>query len=895
MTSDGGYWPAAGHQPDRGEYGEDSHEDQPGYNGQGESYQDSGSYRRPAWHDGQDGNGWSGGDGQVERYGGPDQYASPQYDGGQYASPQYDGGQYASPQYDGGQYASPQYDGGQYASPQYDGGQYASPQHDGGQYASPQYDGGQYENGQNNGASSYYEQRRYDDQGGYGDPYGYPDSSGHGDRSGDADPLSYGGRGGYNTGGYGGQGGYQESGGYGGQPAYQDPDSYGSRGTYGDSGYSQPGYDEASYGEHGGAAGSIQPRRGRHSADPGAGMRALPSGDPYGASEYGSSEYGASGYGASQYGAGAYGGGADQHPSGGQDEPPGYQWQDRHGQEDPLTGSYRADATGSYEAADTGSHSWAFTPDTQDEPGYGQDLPGYGRGAEPYPGDGTGGFGIPDTGSFGRPDTGSFGRPDTGSFGRPDTGSFGRPDVGSFGRPDPGVLGPPDTGALDRDDDFDPDRDHDTGSIRWTSGPPELRSRADRDEQDDAPAGRGSPPGEPLARADWDEGDDWEDEEDGLLSRRFSRAAGAPEPDVGVGGRGKVRGRKRRRVRGKAASSGAIIAVVLVVAVAGFFGYQFVHKWISNRYGDYSGSGTGIVKVTVDPGATLVGLGPLLVNDGVIMTVRPYNTAASAAAGSGTLQPGVYKLHHHMNAALAVKLLLSPRARINTGSVTVIEGTRASTLAAQLASATGLPAKKFTDIIDNPPAALGLPSWAPKGVSAEGFLFPDTYTFAPHEAALKILQTMVQTFNQRIASLNIQAEAAKVFTTPYHVLIVASMVQAEGGRIQDFPGISRVAWNRLKLGRALQFDSTVFYAMHTHGTAITLKDEKFPSPYNTYLHTGLPPGPIGNPGLDAIKAALHPVKAGYLYFITDTRTKPYVTHFTSSFAQFQQWQQKYQN
>jgi UPF0755 protein len=282
----------------------------------------------------------------------------------------------------------------------------------------------------------------------------------------------------------------------------------------------------------------------------------------------------------------------------------------------------------------------------------------------------------------------------------------------------------------------------------------------------------------------------------------------------------------------------------------------------------------------------------LLVKDGVIMTVRPYITAANAA--SGTLQPGVYKLHHHMNAAQAVKLLLSPGARTNK-SLTVIEGTRASTLAAQLATATGLPAKKFTDIIDNPPAALGLPSWAPKGVSAEGFLFPDTYSFAPHEAALKILQTMVQTFNQQIASLNIQAEAAKVFTTPYHVLIVASMVQAEGGRIQDFPGISRVAWNRLKLGRALEFDSTVFYAMHTHGTAITLKDEKFPSPYNTYLHTGLPPGPIGNPGLDAIKAALHPVKAGYLYFITDTRTKPYVTHFTNTFKQFQLLQQKYQN
>ena len=83
--------------------------------------------------------------------------------------------------------------------------------------------------------------------------------------------------------------------------------------------------------------------------------------------------------------------------------------------------------------------------------------------------------------------------------------------------------------------------------------------------------------------------------------------------------------------------------------------------------------------------------------------------------------------------------------------------------------------------------------------------------------------------------------------------------------------------------------------MNKHGTAITLQDEKFKSPYNTYLHTGLPPGPIGNPGLDAINAALHPVKASYLYFITDTRKKPYVTHFTNSLAQLQEWQRKFQN
>jgi UPF0755 protein len=283
----------------------------------------------------------------------------------------------------------------------------------------------------------------------------------------------------------------------------------------------------------------------------------------------------------------------------------------------------------------------------------------------------------------------------------------------------------------------------------------------------------------------------------------------------------------------------------------------------------------------------------MLVRRGVIMAVRPFDSAAAAVNASG-LQPGLYKLRHHMNAALAVKLLLDPKARMRD-QVTIIEGSRAKTIASQFAAQTGLSASAFMQIIDHPPASLGLPSWA--GPTAEGFLFPDTYTLTPHETPLQILQAMVAEFNHKVADISLATEATKVFTTPWHVLIVASMVQAEGGRVQDFGGIARVAWNRLKANMALQFDSTVFYAMDSHGTAITQQDEKFRSPYNTYLHKGLPPGPIGNPGIDAIKAALHPPSGDWLYFITDTRPKqpPYKTYFTNSLKQLQAWQQQFQN
>jgi len=386
--------------------------------------------------------------------------------------------------------------------------------------------------------------------------------------------------------------------------------------------------------------------------------------------------------------------------------------------------------------------------------------------------------------------------------------------------------------------------------------------------------------------------DNWpEDADSGFLSRRFGQGDEPPGPRGGKSRR-QVRVRKRRRLRGRAAFTLAIVFVALIVAAGGLVGYKFIHRFIVDRYGNYVGQGTGTVKITVAGGQDLVGLGPTLLKDRVILALRPYDTAAAAA--QGTLQPGVYRLHHHMNAALAVQYLLSSKARV-TNTITIIEGTRAADIATALAKKTGYAVAKFTQLIDHP-TQLGLPSWAPKGVTAEGFLFPDTYTLAPHETPLQILRAMVSDFNHRIAPLNIAPTAVKVNTSAWHVLIVASLAQAESSP-SDFGKVARVAWNRLTAGMALHFDSTVFYGLHIHGNpaaAATAAQIAKNTPYNTYLHKGLPPGPIGNPGIAAIQAALHPTDGHWLYFITDLKSKPPKTYFTASYQQFRKWQQQFQ-
>jgi UPF0755 protein len=123
------------------------------------------------------------------------------------------------------------------------------------------------------------------------------------------------------------------------------------------------------------------------------------------------------------------------------------------------------------------------------------------------------------------------------------------------------------------------------------------------------------------------------------------------------------------------------------------------------------------------------------------------------------------------------------------------------------------------------------------------------------------------------------------------LLTIASLVQAEGDT-KDFAKISQVVRNRLRIGMPLQFDSTVHFVTHTRGKVfLSTKATKTLSLYNTYLHVGLPPGPIGSPGLAAMKAAVSPVAGDWIYFIT---VKPGDTRFTSSSHQFLTWKSEYE-
>jgi UPF0755 protein len=224
------------------------------------------------------------------------------------------------------------------------------------------------------------------------------------------------------------------------------------------------------------------------------------------------------------------------------------------------------------------------------------------------------------------------------------------------------------------------------------------------------------------------------------------------------------------------------------------------------------------------------------------------------------IHSGVYRLDLPMAPAAVMKRMIPGLGPFHR--VTVPEGLNVREIAAVLADAKVGDREKFTAAAASPEllAQLGL---ADKGI--EGYLFPDTYYFPEGMTETEVLAAMVDQFHGAVDPLLAQA---KPQLTPHEILTLASMIEKETGNAAERPLVSAVFYNRLKIGLPLQSDPTAVYGLEDAPKIITHKDLKNPSAYNTYRIKGLPPGPICNPGLPALKAALAPAAVPYLFFVS---------------------------
>lgn len=307
------------------------------------------------------------------------------------------------------------------------------------------------------------------------------------------------------------------------------------------------------------------------------------------------------------------------------------------------------------------------------------------------------------------------------------------------------------------------------------------------------------------------------------------------------------------------------IAVLLAVAALAWGTWSFVSGigGGSAVASDYSGEGSGEVQVIVARGASLTAIGQALADAGVVSSASAFVEAAKANDAASTIGPGLYTLREQMSGASAIALMLDPASRADSRLV-LPEGLRLNQTIRAASQASGIPIAEFEQVLENP-GVLPLPAWAEQ--RPEGFMFPATYDLAGDETAEQILSTLVQRFDRSAASLDLVARAEEIGRTPYEVLIVASLVQAEV-LPEDMRKAAAVVYNRLDQDMPLQFDSTISYALDINELQLSAEQLATDSPYNTYQVKGLPPTPINSPGDAALEAALDPASAKWLYFVT---------------------------
>jgi uncharacterized YceG family protein len=393
------------------------------------------------------------------------------------------------------------------------------------------------------------------------------------------------------------------------------------------------------------------------------------------------------------------------------------------------------------------------------------------------------------------------------------------------------------------------------------------------------PAGDGHQPRE-------DE-DDWPDEHDVPAgTRRVSGLQRTARPaDTGRrrwGSRAPARapaGAPRRRRWGRAV---ALIVLVLAIALIWF---------LVELFQPFHGSGSGRVIVRVPAHATASQIGDLLSRDGVIGSSFFFRLRVDLSGDRSKLLPGTYTLKRGMSYGSVLTVLTTPPPAAKTSELTLIPGKTRSQVGKLLSSqrirGNYVAETRHSRLLD--PHAYGAPRSTP---DLEGFLFPDTYQLRDPITVSELVTDQLAQFKKQFARVSM-SYARRKNLTPYDVLIIASMVEAEAATEKDRLDVASVIYNRLRSGMPLGIDATTRYAVNNYTSPLTNSQLNSSSPYNTRVHSGLPPTPIDSPSLASIQAAAHPAQTNYLYFVVTPCANGSMS-FTGSYSTFLHDQALYQ-
>jgi uncharacterized YceG family protein len=330
----------------------------------------------------------------------------------------------------------------------------------------------------------------------------------------------------------------------------------------------------------------------------------------------------------------------------------------------------------------------------------------------------------------------------------------------------------------------------------------------------------------------------------------------------------------RRRVRQK-----LLVGISFLVAVAVVFLAVLLYQ-------PFTGDGGAAVRVTIPAGASAGDVGDVLAGADVVDSGLLFEIRATLAGKRSELRSGPHTLRKGMSYGAAIDALSARRAATAppaTLDITIPEGRSRSETAplARKAGVSGDYLRASRRSAELRPRHYN----APRGATLEGFLFPATYELTGRATAGELVAKQLQAFKQNFASVDLRRARRKNLTR-YDVLVIASMVEREAQLARERPVIAAVIYNRLSDGMPLGIDATVRFATNNWTRPLRRSELDSDSPYNTRKRAGLPPGPIGNPGLASIRAAARPANVDYLYYVVKPGTCGEHA-FSSSDAEFQ--------
>lgn len=308
---------------------------------------------------------------------------------------------------------------------------------------------------------------------------------------------------------------------------------------------------------------------------------------------------------------------------------------------------------------------------------------------------------------------------------------------------------------------------------------------------------------------------------------------------------------------GKVVAVGAVVLLVgIIAAVAGLM-------WVDDRV-DPPGEPGEEVALTIPSGSSSQDIGALLAEEQVITDAEVWRWYLRVRGG-GPFLAGDYAFHRNSSMDEAIAVLEAGPALADFENITIPEGLTVVEVVERVGASGFLDGARFGELVAS--GAYRSKYQPPEVTTLEGLLFPDTYRVEEGEGEEALLQRMIETMDATATELGYDDAVARTGLSPYEVLIIASLIEAEARVDEDRGKISRVIHNRLAEPMTLGIDATVYYALGRRGGSLNESDLAVDSPYNTRRFAGLPPTPIAIPGRASLEAAINPEPGPWLYYV----------------------------